>query len=74
MIKKVNYHEAITSLALARWLRWLERRPVHVKGCMFDPWSGHYMAAGSISGWAAHRRHPIDVSLSSTVSLPPTPP
>ncbi|KAF6104496.1 hypothetical protein HJG60_011411 [Phyllostomus discolor] len=38
--------------ALTRWLRWLEQHPVRLK------------AAGSVSGWGAYRRQPIDVSVS----------
>ena len=39
-------------VAQARWLSWLERHPIHQK------------VVGSIPGWDAYGRQPINVSLS----------
>ena len=45
--------------ALAGWLRWLERHPVHNK------------VVGSVPSWGVHGRRPTNVSLSVSLSLSP---
>ena len=67
--------------ALARWLSWLECRPVHQKWiCGFDSWSGHtprlrvqsLVRACTGSNGSIFISH-FDVSLSISLSLPLTP-
>ena len=53
--KLISQRAKVSKMALAGWLSWLERHPIHQK------------AAGLNSGWGACGRQPISISL----SLPP---